>query len=126
MKISRKIRQPRENEIKLLELLASGPCALDSGLVGRCSSRGWIRYIALDEFKRGIYALTLSGHAQLDEHRGSMPIPAGGQDRSASRADVALESLELVLRAASNGERSFTDSDVQSKMNRLRQESDLG
>ncbi len=50
-----------------MELLASGPCALDSGPVGRCSSRGWIRYIALDESKRGIYALTPSGHAQLDE-----------------------------------------------------------
>jgi hypothetical protein len=37
---------------------------------------------------------------------------------------AALESLELVLQAAFNGERSFTDSDVQSKMNRLRQKSD--
>ena len=87
MKISRKVRKPRENEIELLELLALGPCALDFGPVGRCSSRGWIRYIALDESKRGIYALTPSGHAQLDEHCSSMPIPAEGQDRSASRAD---------------------------------------
>ena len=37
---------------------------------------------------------------------------------------VALESLEMVLQAAFNGERSFNDSDVQSKMNRLRQMSD--
>ena len=34
---------------------------------------------------------------------------------------VALESLEMVLQAAFNGERSFNDSDVQSKMNRFRQ-----
>jgi hypothetical protein len=37
---------------------------------------------------------------------------------------AVLESLKLVLQAAPNGERSFTDSDVQSKMNRLRQKSD--
>jgi hypothetical protein len=37
---------------------------------------------------------------------------------------AALESLELVLQAAFDGERSFTDSDVQSKMNRLRQKFD--
>ena len=30
---------------------------------------------------------------------------------------AAVENLELVLQAVSNGERSFTDSDVQSKMN---------
>ena len=37
---------------------------------------------------------------------------------------VALESLEMVLHAAFNGERSFTDADVRSEMNRLRQKSD--
>jgi hypothetical protein len=40
------------------------------------------------------------------------------------REQMALESLELVLQAAPKGERSFTDLDVQSKMNRLRQKSD--
>jgi hypothetical protein len=116
MKISRKILQPRENEIKLIELLASGPCALDSGPVGRCSSRGWIRYIALNESKRGIYALKPSGHTQLDKHWSSMPILAEQQDRSASRPEGRAGEPELVRRAAFNGERSFTDSDVRSKM----------
>ena len=115
MKISWKIRQPRENEIKLLELLASGPCALDSGPVGRCSSRGWISYIALDESKHGIYALTPSGRIQLDKHWNRMPIPAEQQDRSASRADGRAREPELVRRAAFNGERSFTGSDADRK-----------
>jgi hypothetical protein len=51
-----------------MKLLASGPCALDSGPVGRCSSRGWIRYVGLDESNRGLYELTPLGHTHLDKH----------------------------------------------------------
>jgi len=68
MKISGKVRQPREDEISLMKLLASGPYALDSGPVGRCSSRGWIRYVESDEHNRGIYELTPLGRARLEEH----------------------------------------------------------
>ena len=57
------------NEIKLMKRLASGPCALDSGPVGRCSSRGWIWHVEFDELGRGIYELTVSGRAQFEEHR---------------------------------------------------------
>ncbi len=51
-----------------MKLLASGSCALDSGPVGRCSSRGWIRYVELDGRGRGIYELTPLGRAQLEAH----------------------------------------------------------
>ena len=71
MKISGRVRQPRENEILLMNLLAFGPCALDSGPVGRCSSRGWIRFVKLDARSRGIFELTPLGRAQLEEHMGS-------------------------------------------------------
>jgi hypothetical protein len=57
------------DEIKLMKRLASGPGALDSGPVGRCSSRGWLRHVGFDEFGRGIYELTPCGRAQLEEHR---------------------------------------------------------
>jgi len=68
MKISGKVRRPREDEIRLMKLLASGRHALDAGPVGRCSSRGWIRYVELDERGRGIYELTPLGRAWLEEH----------------------------------------------------------
>jgi hypothetical protein len=68
MKTSGKVRPPREDEIRLMKLLASGSCALSSGPVGRCSSRGWIRYVELDDHSRGIYELTPLGRAQLEEH----------------------------------------------------------
>jgi hypothetical protein len=51
-----------------MKLLAYGPCALDSGPVGRCSSRGWIRYVGPGGSNRGLYELTPLGHVQLDEH----------------------------------------------------------
>jgi hypothetical protein len=69
MKIPAKRRQPRGKEIELMKLLASGPRALDSGPVGRCSSRGWIRYVGFDEIGRGVYELTASGHALVKERR---------------------------------------------------------
>jgi hypothetical protein len=52
-----------------MKLLASGPCALDSGPVGRCSSRGWIRHVGFDEIGRGVYELTASGRALVKERR---------------------------------------------------------
>jgi DNA-binding PadR family transcriptional regulator len=51
-----------------MHLLASGPCALDSGPVGRCSSRGWIRCVEFDEIGRGVYELTASGRAHIEEN----------------------------------------------------------
>jgi hypothetical protein len=48
-----------------MHLLASGRCALDSGPVGRCSSRGWIGYVKFDEIGRGVYELTASGRGHL-------------------------------------------------------------
>ena len=71
MKISGKVRQPREDEISLMRLLASGPHALDSGPVGRCSSRGWIRYVESDAHNCGIYELTPLGRARLEERLSS-------------------------------------------------------
>jgi hypothetical protein len=68
MKISARLRQPRMDEIKLMRRLASGPCALDSGPVGRCSSRGWIRYIGMGESSDAVYELTASGRAKLEGH----------------------------------------------------------
>jgi hypothetical protein len=68
MRISGRLRSPRIDEIKLMKLLAYGSCALDSGPVGRCSSRGWIRFVGLDGSNRGLYELTPLGHVQLDEH----------------------------------------------------------
>ena len=59
-----------EDEIRLMKQLTRGPCALDFGPVGRCSSRGWIRYLALDERMRGIFELTPLGRARLEEHAG--------------------------------------------------------
>jgi hypothetical protein len=69
MKVPARRRQPRVEEIELMELLAPGPCALDSGPVGRCSSRGWIRHVGFDEIGRGVYELTASGHALVRERR---------------------------------------------------------
>ena len=74
MKISGKLRPPREDEIRLMKQLAPGPYALDSGPVGRCSSRGWIRYIGLDERMRGIFELTPLGRARLEEHAGGEKV----------------------------------------------------
>src|SRR5208337_3565263 len=68
MKISGKLRRPREDEIRLMKLLASAPHALDFGPVGRCSSRGWIRHVGFDERSRGIYELTPLGQAWLEGH----------------------------------------------------------
>jgi hypothetical protein len=51
-----------------MHLLASGSCALDSGPVGRCSSRGWIRYVEFDEIGRGVYELTALGRAHIEEN----------------------------------------------------------
>jgi hypothetical protein len=72
MRSSGRVRQPREDEILLMNLLASGPCPLGSGPVGRCSSRGWIRFVKLDARSRGIFELTPLGRAQLEEHMGSV------------------------------------------------------
>ena len=69
MKIFGKVRRPRENEIRLMELLDSGPCAVDSGPVGRCSNRGWNRYVRLDQSCRGVYELTPLGRTQLEKHQ---------------------------------------------------------
>ena len=67
MRISGKVRRPREDEIQLMKLLNSGPCAFDTGPVGRCSNRGWIRYVELDERARGIWELTPLGRTWLEE-----------------------------------------------------------
>ena len=80
MKISGKVRQPREDEISLMKLLASGPHALDSGPVGSCSSRGWIRYVELDEHSRGIYELTPLGRARLEENLSSARASAADEE----------------------------------------------
>jgi hypothetical protein len=80
MKISGRVRQPRENEILLMNLLAFGPCALDSGPVGRCSSHGWIRFVELDACSRGIYELTPLGRARLEEHLSSARASASDEE----------------------------------------------
>jgi hypothetical protein len=58
-----------------MKLLVSGSRALDSGPVGRCSSRGWIRYVELDDRNRGTYELTLLGRAQLEAHLNGTLVP---------------------------------------------------
>ena len=63
-----------------MKLLASGPCALDSGPVGRCSRQGWIRFVELDARNRGIYELTPLGRAQLEEHMGSARASASDEE----------------------------------------------
>jgi hypothetical protein len=80
MKISGRVRQPREDEIPLMNLLAFGPCALDSGPVGRCSSRGWIRFVELDACSLGIYELTPFGRARLEEQMGSARASASDEE----------------------------------------------
>ena len=55
-----------------MHLLALGPRALDFGPVGRCSSRGWIRYVEFDEIGRGVYELTALGRAHVEEN--SIPV----------------------------------------------------
>jgi hypothetical protein len=85
MKISGKVRRPREDEIRLMKLLASGRHALDSGPVGRCSSRGWIRYAELDERGSGIYELAPLGRAWLDE------------DEHSSGAQASEETTKIVF-----------------------------
>jgi hypothetical protein len=55
-----------------MELLVLGPCALDSGPVGRCSSRGWIRHVEFDDIGRGVYELTASGHALVEQCRATV------------------------------------------------------
>ena len=57
-----------------MKQLTHGPCALDFGPVGRCSSRGWIRYLGLDERMRGIFELTPLGPARLEEHAGGEKV----------------------------------------------------
>ncbi len=69
MKVSVRFRPPRLEEIRLMKLLANGPRALDCGPVGRCSNRGWIRFVEFDERGRGIYELTAAGQAWLEDHR---------------------------------------------------------
>jgi hypothetical protein len=51
-----------------MERLASGPHALASGPVGRCSSRGWIRYVGMRENSYAVYELTSLGRAKLEEN----------------------------------------------------------
>ena len=68
MKHSRYGRPPRPNEIEILRLLASGPLALASGPVGRCSSRGWIRYVGKGVDLDAIYELTPLGRVKLEEY----------------------------------------------------------
>ena len=55
-----------------MHLLALGPRALNSGPVGRCSSRGWIRYVEFDEIGRGVYELTALGRTHVEEN--SIPV----------------------------------------------------
>lgn len=75
MKVYGKVRPPREEETALMKLLVSGSRALDSGPVGRCSSRGWIRYVELDDRNRGTYELTPLGRAQLEAHLNGTLVP---------------------------------------------------
>ena len=74
MKRSRAARKPRQGEIELMQLLVQGPRALDSGPVGRCSNRGWIRYVGANEFSHAVYELTALGRACLDEHSHGAPV----------------------------------------------------
>ena len=68
MKMYPRTRQPRQNEIELLNRLALGRLPLSSGPVGRCSSRGWIRYVEMNEKGYALYELTASGRMRLEEH----------------------------------------------------------
>ena len=68
MKMYPRTRQPRQNEIELLRRLALGRLPLSSGPVGRCSSRGWIRYVEMNENGCALYELTASGRMRLEEH----------------------------------------------------------
>ena len=68
MKMYPRTRQPRQNEIELLNRLALGRLPLSSGPVGRCSSRGWIRYVEMNENGCALYELTASGRIRLEEH----------------------------------------------------------
>ena len=54
-----------------MKQLTPGSRPLYSGPVGRCSSRGWIRYVGLDKHGHGIYELTASGWKQLEESFGT-------------------------------------------------------
>jgi hypothetical protein len=56
-----------------MQLLAQGQLALDSGPVGRCSNRGWIRYVRANEFSHAVYELTALRRACLDEHSHGTP-----------------------------------------------------
>jgi hypothetical protein len=51
-----------------MKLLVFGSRALDSRPVGRCSSRGWIRYVESDDRSRGTYELKPVGRAQPEAH----------------------------------------------------------
>ena len=68
-----------------MKLLASGPYALDAGPVGRCSSRGWIRYVELDERGHGIYELTPFGRAWLEERMPSANSSMGEHQEQIGR-----------------------------------------
>jgi hypothetical protein len=68
MKYTRFRRPPRPNEIQILNLLTSGPLALASGPVGRCSSRGWIRYVGMGVDSYPMYELTTLGRVKLEEY----------------------------------------------------------
>jgi hypothetical protein len=52
----------------MLKLLTSGPLALATGPVGRCSSRGWIRYVGMGVGSYAMYELTTLGRVKLEEY----------------------------------------------------------
>jgi DNA-binding PadR family transcriptional regulator len=77
-----------------MNLLASGPCPLDSGPVGRWSSRGWIRFVKLDARSRGIFELTPLGRAQL-EKIWAVREPPRRTKRTTRASDGQIESLGI-------------------------------
>ena len=74
MKMYSRTRQPRQNEIELLSRLALGRLPLSFGPVGRCSNRGWIRFVEMNENCCAVFELTASGRTRLEEHRANQRL----------------------------------------------------
>ena len=74
MKNRRPTRAPRPKEFEILNILTLGPRALASGPVGRCSRRGWIRYVGMGEDSRAVYEITALGQAELEEYETSQKL----------------------------------------------------
>jgi hypothetical protein len=80
-----KVGRPRGRRDRGYETARFGPYALDAGPVGMCSSRGWIRYIKLDEHGRGNLRVNAFGanvarraferRAASDDYKSSPEIP---------------------------------------------------